>query len=263
MSSTARPGFERRPPLAVLGPSPLALILFEAATEVRGGNVRKHKSRAVPARSSSPHSRAAQTAPRTGKPAATSNTPPGKNDYWSDSKLRQAAQRPTLQGLCQRPDASARVGKGRGRREGQPLMSRTRRGRDGRGGDWAEAASARPARACAARERARKPRARALLAFPRRGGGERSEVRHEALRAGSGGARAPVSEQGGGRDREVRRGWGRTAGPGGVGGEEARGARGAGHAAPWGRAAWGGPEPWGPAPPRPDAPRPLGGPAGS
>lgn len=36
MSSTARPGLEGGPPLAVLGPSPSASISFEAATGVAG-----------------------------------------------------------------------------------------------------------------------------------------------------------------------------------------------------------------------------------
>lgn len=196
-----------------------------------------------------------QTAARIRKSAATSNAPRGKSDYWSDSKVWQTAQSPILPGLCWRRAASSRRGQGLELREGRRRARATRRGRDGWGGAWAEAASARPARACAARERARKsPGARtAGVSSARKRGTRRGEARGAAARVvawcganpsrGTRGRRRPRGSPRVGEGCGPQRRRGRE-------GESARLARGGGHTVRWGRAARARPEPWCPAPPR-------------
>ncbi|XDA80300.1 hypothetical protein R6Z07M_010231 [Ovis aries] len=130
----------------------LSLDLLRGGNKGGSGNVRKHKSGAVLARSGSAHSGADKTAASgTSQPTATSSTPSGKSNYWSHSKLGQAAQSPSLSGLSARGRRRPRgESPGRGPSQGRRQTRHPRPGFDGRGGDWAEEAGARPARACAA-----------------------------------------------------------------------------------------------------------------
>lgn len=164
MSSTSRPGFERRP-LTARRPGAQSLGLnFLWARGVGYGNVKNTK--AGPYRPAPPQ-RALEGIKRHKhrKPQATGNAPHGKSDYWSDSEVGQAVR--PQETLGQRTTRAR--GGGGGRDAG--LGARDTR-QDHPGGDDRRL----PARGVRALpplgSEHVSPGARARLAAPRRGGGD-------------------------------------------------------------------------------------------